>query len=397
MIRLMRDKFGPVTIGILIGGIALVFIFFGVYSPRDAGSRGAAGTVNGESIPSAAYQREYDRRLEYFRNMGGGKLTPEQLKMFRIGEGVFEELATRKLLVQEATRVGLLPSAEEIRRKIIEIPAFQKDGRFDKIRYKQILEANNWTASEFEKSIKEDLAAEGWRRYFRELARPTPSEVDFEMEFARDQRVIEYVYLTPQAPKNPSEAELKTAQSDPAKNELARAKYESAKEAEYKGKKFEDVKGAILSELVQAQAKKDSFGKIERMAEEAQKLLGGNEAKMKTLLAGTEAKAQKSQPLNRKTNYLPGVGETRDLIRDAFASPQGSPAKVYRLTGGVLVARAILPPKETKAPTDAERKRQIADQLENTKMSALYEQWMKKLREGAKIKMSSWVKNSAES
>ena len=81
------------------------FIFYGVFSPKS--TRGlhegaVAGTVNGEPISIAEFNRELNRRMEFFKNLAGGQFSEEQLKAFRVREGVFQELVNRRLLVQEA-------------------------------------------------------------------------------------------------------------------------------------------------------------------------------------------------------------------------------------------------------------------------------------------------------
>src|SRR3954452_20648108 len=110
MLAWIREKFGPMIAGVIIGFIAFVFIFFGVFSPK--ATRGlhegaVAGTVNGDSISIAEFNRDLNRRMEFFKSLGGGKLTEEQLKQFRIRESVFQELANRKVQIQEASRQNI--------------------------------------------------------------------------------------------------------------------------------------------------------------------------------------------------------------------------------------------------------------------------------------------------
>src|SRR5689334_21479183 len=83
----MREKFGPAMVGGIIAFIAFVFIFSGVFTPK--ATRGlhegsVAGTVNGEPISLAEFNREYSRRMEFFKNLGGGKLSEEQLRAFHM-------------------------------------------------------------------------------------------------------------------------------------------------------------------------------------------------------------------------------------------------------------------------------------------------------------------------
>src|SRR5947209_7819065 len=118
MLTWIREKFGTVVIGGIILLIAFVFVFYGVVNPR--ATRGmhegsVAGTVNGDAITLSEFNQQLKRRTDFFRGlMGGGQISEEQLKAFRVKGMVFQELVRRKLLLQEDHRQGLQASDEEI-------------------------------------------------------------------------------------------------------------------------------------------------------------------------------------------------------------------------------------------------------------------------------------------
>src|SRR5687767_3741304 len=90
MLTWIREKFGAVMIGSIVGFIAFVFIFSGVFTPsrtKGVHEGAVAGEVNGVPITRAEFSSELNRRLEFFKNMGGGRISEEQLKAFRIREG----------------------------------------------------------------------------------------------------------------------------------------------------------------------------------------------------------------------------------------------------------------------------------------------------------------------
>src|SRR6185437_7639985 len=101
--------------GAIISVIAFIFVFYEVFIPK--ATRGlhegsVAGTVNGDPISISDFRRELNRRVEFYKKMSGGKLTDEQLRLLKIQELVFQELANRKILLQEAKKQGLLASDE---------------------------------------------------------------------------------------------------------------------------------------------------------------------------------------------------------------------------------------------------------------------------------------------
>ena len=134
MLSWIREKFGTAIIGAIISLIALVFIFYGIFSPKNTrglGEGAVAGTVNGDPISLAEFNRAYKQQEEFFKNMAGGKFSDEQLKSFHIRERVFQDLVRKKLMSQEAEHQGLVASEEELRDQIKKVPAFQKSGQFD--------------------------------------------------------------------------------------------------------------------------------------------------------------------------------------------------------------------------------------------------------------------------
>ncbi|RYZ69320.1 MAG: hypothetical protein EOP09_07885, partial [Proteobacteria bacterium] len=92
MFSLLRGKWGSIIVGSIIGFIALVFIFQGVFSPKS--TRGlheasVAGTVNSDRITLQEFNQAFTRRSEFIKNLAGGKITEEQLKQFRVRESTF--------------------------------------------------------------------------------------------------------------------------------------------------------------------------------------------------------------------------------------------------------------------------------------------------------------------
>ena len=67
------------------------------------------------------------------------------------------DLIDKILILQEAKRLGLSVSDEELREAIESIPAFQVNGQFDRRGYEWFLRSNHMTPEEFEQSQRENL------------------------------------------------------------------------------------------------------------------------------------------------------------------------------------------------------------------------------------------------
>src|SRR5207245_2591788 len=110
---------------------------------------------------------------------------------FRVQESVFRELVQRKLLVQEAHRMGLSASDEEVKQAILEIPTFQKDGKFDLIAYKQTIEASPYgSTGNFEKLVRDDLSAQRWGEFFMRRIHVSDAEARQEFTMTHNKRNV---------------------------------------------------------------------------------------------------------------------------------------------------------------------------------------------------------------
>ncbi|MGZ3687963.1 MAG: SurA N-terminal domain-containing protein [Bdellovibrionota bacterium] len=395
MLSWIREKFGTVVIGGIIAFIAFVFVFYGVFSPKNTrgmGEGAVAGTVNGDPISIADFNREYRRRLEFYKQIAGGAITEDQIRGMRIKEGVFNELVRKKLLVQEAERQGMVASDEEVRDRIREIPSFQKDGKFDLTTYKQLLEANSQTPGSFERLVREDISMQQWENYFRDRVHVSDEEAKREYLSDEDKRNIKYVMLTNEAGRKGVKvdpAEIQKFFSQPAMMNLAKAQFEGKKQTEFKGQTFDVVKDTIARELIAAQ-KSEEVRKInEQLADQVIGALRSDkasDAKVNALLKPYKVEVKSTGMVNSKSSFISGVGEAPELLRDAFAKNsaiQGK-AKKYNVAGGVAVAMVV----ETQVPELAKfdtKRDAVIKQIAQRKVRELYDEWMQKLTKKAKV------------
>lgn len=411
MLTWIREKFGTAIIGSIIAFIAFVFVFYGVFSPKS--TRGlhdgaVAGTVNGDSISISDFTRELNRRIEYFKSLTGGTLSEDQLKAFRLRENVFQGLASRKLMTQEAKRQGLLVADEEVKQKVQEIPAFQKDGKFDFATYKQVLEANHQTPGSFESLVREDLSYQQWQSYFEDRIHVADGEVKKAFLLREDKRKIKYVLLTTEAAKqnvSVDASEIKKFLADPTKLNLAKMKFEQEQKTLYKGQKFEAAQEGIARSIL-AGEKMEEIQKINgKLADQVLALMSASpasDAKINAILKSSHLEVKKTDWISREKSYVPEIGESKDLWADAFAqkSPidpsEGGKPKKYLLAGRLLVALVI----EAQRPQMAQLEQKSAAlhrELEQRKVKDLYQAWMNQLMGKAKIETNPSVVGGSES
>src|ERR1043166_1680208 len=133
MLKLMRDSFQQLK-WILIAIVAVFILFIFVdWGAGFSGSRAAgtyAAVVNGETISIDEYGRALKNYEDMYRQMYGQQWTPAMAEQMGLPRQVMEQLVDQRLLVQEARRLDLSATPEEVREKLLAIPTLNPDGKF---------------------------------------------------------------------------------------------------------------------------------------------------------------------------------------------------------------------------------------------------------------------------
>lgn len=410
MLNWIRNKFGPVMIGIIIGFIAFVFIFFGVYNPsktRGLHEGAVAGTVNGDSIPLSDFNRAFTQRVEFYRQISGGKLTDAQIQGARIKESVFQDLVQAKLLSQAAEKAQFGGSDEAVREKIVGMDVFKREGRFDPLLYKQMLAANKYTPTGFEKLIREEAIQGEWREFFKNRMKVSESELTDEFNLSENKRSLKYVMITQEAaarevsvPKAEIEAYLK----DTTQAGLVKAQFDVRKDRELKGRTFESAKEELAAQNIVLK-KPDLLkkGADALAAKIASKLKPGkSDADLTAFLKPYGLEVKTTGLVAESEGSIPGLGNVPGLKQAAFAKPStidlaaGKSAGKYDNGAWTIVAGVV----ESKTPdlkSFDKQRTALVNQIQSRKEQALYQAWMKELKEKADIEPNPAVVTSSDS
>lgn len=138
---------------VIVGLITVTFLFFGIY-PSDMGRR-AVANVGGEVITADEFNRVYRNLYDNYKDLLKDQFNESFAKGLK--SQALQELIVGKLLVQEAERVGLKISDEELQAVIMKMPSFVRDGKFDKRIYDRILDQINMKPAAFEAGQREFL------------------------------------------------------------------------------------------------------------------------------------------------------------------------------------------------------------------------------------------------
>ncbi|MBY0518411.1 MAG: SurA N-terminal domain-containing protein [Bacteriovoracaceae bacterium] len=139
--------------------LIIVSFLFGNYDNFSSASPQDVATVEGLPISPREYQMRLSQQVEFFNQMMGGNITPQQIQQMGIKETVLGQLIQGKLLLSYGLKNGLSLSESELKEDIKKLPYFQREGKFDVVLYRNLLASNQYTPTQFEEMIGFDVAS----------------------------------------------------------------------------------------------------------------------------------------------------------------------------------------------------------------------------------------------
>lgn len=433
MFETMRKIFGPIAVSVIIGAVALVFVFSGVFNPDGTGGMGAgamAANVNGDAISLQEFSREYQQRVDFYSNMMKGKADPKLLAQMGLKQQVLEDMIRRKLMLQEARKMGLRVSDEEVREKIAEMPYFKsKDGKFDSARYNQLLTANNYSPATFEDTVRDDQLRGHLVEFLRARTRVSDKEVENEFLASEDKRQVNYVFVSRDEVRKKivvSDKEIADFLKNDANVGAAKTYYEQNKfaymklpaKAQKKDTKkiadkpeadkpeeepkpefhpFDEVKQKVAAEILKDRRTEEVAKATKAIADELVAKAKSGDAQLKSLAKSKGLEVKTTEKFNRLQGAIPGIGEVPDLLADAFKepSPLVQAPKLYETRGSFILAHDLKSFKPNLADLSKDKDK-LVQQVTAKKEQAMYEQWMGSLRQQAKVSINKAVERKDE-
>ncbi len=153
--------------------ITVTFLFFGIY-PSNVGGRSVA-KVGGDIITVDEFNRVYRNMYDNYKQILKDQVNETMVKNLK--SQALQELVVGRLLVQEAERIGLRISDEELQAVIMKMPSFARDGRFDKKIYDRLLDQINMKPAAFEASQRDFLLRQKLEQLVKDGVMVTDAEL----------------------------------------------------------------------------------------------------------------------------------------------------------------------------------------------------------------------------
>jgi peptidyl-prolyl cis-trans isomerase D len=134
MLKVMRSSFQQlkwILIAIVAIFILFIFVDWGAGGARSRGKDTSfAARVNGQTVSLRQYERALYYTTKNYEQMYKQNITEEMLDSLGLKKQVMNSLVDDTLLLQQAGRLHITATPEEIRKRILELPMFNPDGKF---------------------------------------------------------------------------------------------------------------------------------------------------------------------------------------------------------------------------------------------------------------------------
>jgi len=179
MIEWIRKHMGWMM-WIIVGLVTVTFLFWGIY-PSSMGGK-AVAKVGGVVITNNDVNRIYRNLYDTYRDVLKDKFNESVEKSLQ--RQALQELIVNQLLIEEAKKIGLQVTDQELQANIMKMPGFLRNGRFDKQVYDSVLERINMTPAAFEANQRDFLL----RQKMEQLVRDSVAVEDAELSAVYQQR-----------------------------------------------------------------------------------------------------------------------------------------------------------------------------------------------------------------
>lgn len=200
MLKVFRDNLKSlkwVLWAVIAVFILFIFLDFGsTTAPGGTGPVETAARVGKHEISYAEFERSYRAREDFFRQTYGDQFDREAIRRLGLPLQVLNELIDQRLLWEEAKALGLEVTDTEVREAVLEMPVFQRDGRFvgwDE--FEGTLRANRYTPDQFWDLVRSDLVTTKVRTVFAQNVYVSEQEVEEDVREQTETATIRFVQL----------------------------------------------------------------------------------------------------------------------------------------------------------------------------------------------------------
>lgn len=196
LLSLMRKHATSLIIKIMIAMIALFFILSYGYSYISQEANKIA-EVNGKTIGQQEYDNVYRDLVTNLQNQYKSVWSDKLIEAFDLENRALESIIEKIIIKQEAERIGLKVTKNEIRQEILSIPAFQTNGMFDENKYRSILSYNHMKPEEFEANRSHDMLQNKLIQFLMAFLLPSDQDIQDNYKYSNEKIKLSFIKFSP--------------------------------------------------------------------------------------------------------------------------------------------------------------------------------------------------------
>jgi len=195
MLQAIHDNLKGVFAMIILGALAVVFVFWGVEFVSVGGLTATKGIeVNGKEINTTQVRQDFQEEMTRYQAAFGAAEVPEKLRD-QVRQSVVEGAIRQELIRQRTDDLRFRASNADVLESLKQIPAFQVDGKFSKDAYYAALRSANLEPANFEAQQKQFVVARQLDRGIFASAIVLPQEFARRVALLNETREVAWVVV----------------------------------------------------------------------------------------------------------------------------------------------------------------------------------------------------------
>ncbi len=220
MLEALRNSVNTWTAKILLGLLVLSFAAWGVSDAFLNRTATTVATVGEAEVTTQEFGTALSDNIRELQRRTGRAISISEARQAGLDQVVLARITTQAALDEEARGFGLSASPAAIRTAIENSPAFQNvSGQFDRFSYESRLQYQGLNPSEFEETVRQDLAREAMLQVVGVGTSAPRTLAETLHRFRAEQRVFEYLQLdlaSAEDPGTPTDEQLATFHTENA-------------------------------------------------------------------------------------------------------------------------------------------------------------------------------------
>lgn len=185
---------------LLMGGLTLSFLVWGIADVFTGGGGTAVATVGSTEISQDDFQRSYHNFLRNQSQSMGSDITPEMAQRMGLGQVALQQIVSRTALDNEAGRLGLTTPDAEVARNVRAMAAFRGPlGQFDRPTFVQAINNAGYSEDQFLGEVRSDMTRDQLTQAVEVNFVIPPAYAQALFQFINERRAADYVIVSPDA------------------------------------------------------------------------------------------------------------------------------------------------------------------------------------------------------